>query len=1145
MRRPNVPQALAAAILAPALVLSASPAYAAVPVPAPAGTGSSSAADLPDLALAPAGQAIVTDRDENVVAPGVTHTSFDRIDARGWIRGDVLVADLDEDRVTVDYLSPGTVSGRAVLSEQAARAGAVAGVNGDFFDINDTGAPLGVGLGRSGGLTNAPASGHNDSATIGADGLGRIAQVFLAGSASTGEGDRVTLANLNSPSVSAGGVGLYTPAWGAAPRTRVIDGVAGVREVLVRDGVVVANGAVGTTPLAADEMALVGREAGATALSAFSVGERVDVSYGPRSDAGDVAVAVSGNKQLVRDGVVLPVDDVDLHPRTAVGFSADGRRMVLVTIDGRQVDSRGMTERELGAFVRDLGADDVLNLDGGGSSTMLARTPGDAAPEVVNSPSDGGERLTPNGLGLLVAPGSGKLTGVHVEPVVEDERSERVLAGLSRVLRASGHDETYSPVRTDVRWHANPTTDAYVTPGADNTVVVTGRRPGDVAIEASGKRDRDVVGVADLVVLGAPVRLATTVPQVSLNGAGATGSFEVVGYDADGFSTWVEPRDVTLSYDADVVRVEAAGKGFRVTALRGDDAAAVTVTVRGLSATVPVTTGLQSVVVDAMDDLATWTANRAPATTGSAISTAPGRTGGTAIALDYSLTNSTATRAAYLQARTPFALPGTPQRIGAWVLGDGSGAWLRGNIFDAAGGAAKTIDLASSVNWTGWRYVEATVPAGLQPPFRFQRLYAVETAPTRQYSGRIVVDDLTVKVAREVSIPAAQQVVDPVVVTDGTVQDGKRWNFAVLSDVQFTADAPESDLVQQARRTIREVLAAGPEFLVINGDFLDRAFANDVALAKRVLDEEIGDRLPYYYVPGNHEASGPGTIVEWSKVFGAGYRAFDRNGTRFVLLDTSLGTLRGSGFGQIVMLRQALDSAESDPSVRSVVVMGHHPVDDPLPTKNSQLADRKEAQLLVDWLAAFRAETGKGAAYVASHAGVFGASRTDGVLLPLLGNAGKGPSSAPGAGGFTGWAMFGVNASAPLVDDKVRHRAAPERKDPDAWLRVDFRPHVDTLELQAPATLAVGASAKASATAVQDGRRVPVAYPVSADWSGSRELLVGDPDDVRSRHVAVLDPSTGTLTALKPGSFDLSVTVNGATRTVRVSVAAAALRPAA
>ena len=297
-----------------------------------------------------------------------------------------------------------------------------------------------------------------------------------------------------------------------------------------------------------------------------------------------------------------------------------------------------------------------------------------------------------------------------------------------------------------------------------------------------------------------------------------------------------------LTYDAALVNVVARGNGFDVTAV-GTDAVSTVVTAKvgALSTQLTVTAGLSSEVVDEVDDTTRWQANAVPAGAATASrSVAEGHDGGQAIALDYSLTGSTATRAAYLSQTPQQTLPGQPQKLGAWVYGDGKGAWLRANAYDGAGGAAQTLNLAAAVDWTGWKYVEADIPAGLAMPLRFWRIYVVETVPTRQYSGRIIIDDLTVRGAPPVTVTPPAKVIDPMVVTDGTATGGGRWKFAVMSDAQFTADDPESDFVKQARRTIREALAQQPDFLVINGDFVDRGFAQDIALAKKIIDEEVG-----------------------------------------------------------------------------------------------------------------------------------------------------------------------------------------------------------------------------------------------------------------------------------------------------------------
>ena len=106
------------------------------------------------------------------------------------------------------------------------------------------------------------------------------------------------------------------------------------------------------------------------------------------------------------------IDPEIRHPRTAAGVSADGRTLWLVVVDGRQPGySVGMTLPELGDLMIELGADDALNLDGGGSSAFVAR---DSAGEVVlNKPSDGAFRPVANHLGFKLADSDPSARNAH------------------------------------------------------------------------------------------------------------------------------------------------------------------------------------------------------------------------------------------------------------------------------------------------------------------------------------------------------------------------------------------------------------------------------------------------------------------------------------------------------------------------------------------------------------------------------------------------------------------------------------------------------------------------------------------------------------------------------------------------------------
>jgi hypothetical protein len=81
------------------------------------------------------------------------------------------------------------------------------------------------------------------------------------------------------------------------------------------------------------------------------------------------------------------------HARSAAGLGREGRTLYLAVIDGGFPGRRGATEAETARLLKQLGARDVLNLDGGGSSALALRFPGAGgrgAVRVVNTPSHGG-----------------------------------------------------------------------------------------------------------------------------------------------------------------------------------------------------------------------------------------------------------------------------------------------------------------------------------------------------------------------------------------------------------------------------------------------------------------------------------------------------------------------------------------------------------------------------------------------------------------------------------------------------------------------------------------------------------------------------------------------------------------------------------
>lgn len=175
------------------------------------------------------------------------------------------------------------------------------------------------------------------------------------------------------------------------------------------------------------------RNVGARTIAALLTADEV-------TDPGTLPIGteaiVSGRPLLVRNGIARTdfdgSDAVTLPytraPRTAIGLSSDGYKMLMVVVDGWQTASAGMTAGELASFLRARGAHDAIGLDIGASSTMALN--GGAGMQLLNAPSDGVERAVANHIAVQYGPtdNPGALTGAICKTSVSncDATSERI-----------------------------------------------------------------------------------------------------------------------------------------------------------------------------------------------------------------------------------------------------------------------------------------------------------------------------------------------------------------------------------------------------------------------------------------------------------------------------------------------------------------------------------------------------------------------------------------------------------------------------------------------------------------------------------------------------------------------------------------------
>ncbi|MBO7742019.1 MAG: phosphodiester glycosidase family protein, partial [Victivallales bacterium] len=121
-------------------------------------------------------------------------------------------------------------------------------------------------------------------------------------------------------------------------------------------------------------------------------------------DISDIHIALCGFSMILKGDKIIVADNTkDLHPRTVYGLSADKRFLYIITVDGRQKEySLGASLYECAQLMLYAGAADAMNMDGGGSTTLVKYDDQEKKPLLLNRPSSGGKYQRPvaNTLGI-------------------------------------------------------------------------------------------------------------------------------------------------------------------------------------------------------------------------------------------------------------------------------------------------------------------------------------------------------------------------------------------------------------------------------------------------------------------------------------------------------------------------------------------------------------------------------------------------------------------------------------------------------------------------------------------------------------------------------------------------------------------------
>lgn len=892
------------------------------------------------------------------------------------------------------------------------------------------------------------------------------------------------------------------------------------------------TGVTSIAKLAQSEIGLFGGGAGGQWLASdLHVGDTVRVATQLSPD-NDLTQLVSGVTMLVKNGQVY--DDPTgtppsgVNPETAIGISKDREHVIAVAIDGRAGESTalGVTPAQAAGYLVAHGAYTAELFDGGGSTTEVAREPGQTTATVVNTPSDqpgNTERPVADGLFFY---SSEAAAGAAVKAVVNDGKPIHTVAGGSIPVDAYALDALGNPASGTVSVRIEPTSLASWSHG-----VLTPHRAGQGEILVSDGRAHSSEPLAVEAKLAA-LSMAPNAPDVSNGGTqqlaltGTDRARHAVEVPAEAAQWQVEP--------ASLGAVDA--HGLFTAASSGGGMATVTATVDGASATASVAVGSISALLDPMSSTSEWalsknTTGQPASLTAAPGDVPPGSSDAGSLKLSYTMPAGSGVKQLVLtpqSALTTATEDGrVPDAIGMWVKGNATGIELAESYLGVDG--SRTTLYPTTVTWNGWQLVAAQLPAGLHFPLTISFIDFLAISPTTTTSGSLNVSDLQ-----------ALYTPRPVKVTPyRAIPDNPSWlryeenpaafakqgsTLLVGGDADLLASAPSSpgDAVMHAVAASLPSLSsqAQPDSAQFLGDMSGDGTIPDLQYAKSAMDA-LG--LPDRDLVGSGEI-GTGASPEtgdYAQVFGDTHYAYSVGAASVIVADSAHGGILASDAyqspaeSQYPWLVQQLSAAGAS---RDVIVVTQLPAYDPTGAGKSQFTDAWESEMYVRLLQKYQlSHPHQHVIMIAGDAAGF----SEQILDPQGDQVSAAESGIPQ---FT-FADLGGPSVAQANQGGFAHYGLI-RVTHNGEIQFAVQPVLSAISVTASETsVAPGGAETLTAGGTEiGGGTTPVADPASHVWTSS------DPG------VASVDPVSGEVSGHRPGTATVSVTSGGVTASTQITV---------
>lgn len=682
------------------------------------------------------------------ITSGANHTAKQVLTSQGWQDINILSIDLSNPNISLKPIEPDVLGGRNNILNLATQEGAVAAVNADYFDMSSKTPAFGPVI-SEGVIEHAY---NNDYNNLGpAKYMGTLI-VDHEGNASMDYYSVRMWIEINGQKLFS--LSSYNKTPGSAKVPFLIDRTyyennstlvnkyqsLGIYTVLVEDNkVTYVSGLNEVVALPKEGYALIISKDKMKDYSSYlkqgqaiQLKQVVSLKNDVVEQIENLQMSIGGGGLLLKNGAPYEGEAHQVTgntkvSRTVVANTFKANEILLITVDGVANYSIGANRADLIQILQSLGVKDAMYLDGGGSTTLVARNEGEMALTLQNRPSGGVQRNVANGIGVFSNSKTGTIAKLSIEP-----STERTFIGetINFTLKA-----------TDVNGNPVDLSQSKVSLSIEG---ITGEFSGFKFFPQTVGKGLVIASVDGIT---ATTEIKVTQPKgliiepATLQiGENSTKAVQVYGLDSEGYKIPITSKQI--SWTSKKGKVTGVGTSIAATTATIDELVA---SYQGATGKLSVVVGQSVVPIESFEEsLGKWAA---------AGSTVEGKVeaskeikyhGERAIKMTYTFNKDTNKQVAYTVFDKPIKLTEDAKSLNMWIYANNQGDTLKVQVEDA-NGKVYYLKLADRLNHTGWKYMSVELPQEMAMPAHVTKLYAYTSNGTQQKrTSAIYIDHVSI-----------------------------------------------------------------------------------------------------------------------------------------------------------------------------------------------------------------------------------------------------------------------------------------------------------------------------------------------------------------------------------------------------------------